>query len=83
MFCNMCYQKRKYFRKIFLLLSLIAITVSSADNPKALQTIWTQIWIQTIWHSDSVLEEFFQKVYFEKVSRQQQKHEKITQHVKS
>ena len=35
------------------------------------------IWIQTVWHSDSVPERFFWgKLILKKVSRQQQKHEK-------
>ena len=44
---------------------------------------WTEhrsiIWIQTVGHSDSVPERvgFFLKVNFEKVSRRQQKHEKL------
>ena len=34
------------------------------------------IWIQTVWHSDSVPGRFFEKVHFEKkVSRRQQKQE--------
>ena len=35
------------------------------------------LWIQTIWHSDSVCEFLDTKLIFLKVSSQQQKHEKL------
>ena len=47
------------------------LLVSSADTP--LQTVWTQIrtdrvlvliWIQTVWHSDGILERIFRKSWF-------------------
>ena len=38
----------------------------------------TLIWIQTVWHSDSVPKGFFfKKLTLEQISRQQKKHEKI------
>ena len=39
--------------------------------------------IQTVWHSDSVPEEIFEKVYFEKNQQTTRKAWKITQHAKS
>ena len=41
------------------------------------------IWIQTVWHSDGIPEIIYWKSEFQKVSVDDKKHAKITQHAKS